>query len=129
MYRLGEYMKGLVIEDDIGINQMIVNSLKTDFNFDSVFSAVDGALAIDKLKTYKIDFIVVDINIPKISGLQLLKAIREEAGDCGIMLISASLDARAAQIASDFNVDIMLPKPFDRGMFMEKIEDYLKIAS
>jgi len=119
-------VKALVIEDERVICDLMVGILQKSFDFESVLSAYDGLDANELLHTYSFDLVILDINIPKISGLQLLKRIREEEGShCGIVMVSGALDSRVAQIASDFSVDSMIAKPFDTNLFIQNIEKYM----
>ncbi len=121
-------MKALVIDDDMVINEAMVKVLRNEFPFETVVSAADGHKALLSFEGIDFDLIVLDINIPKLSGLKLLKLFRDEEHDCGIIMVSAGFDAHSAQIASDFSVDEMLAKPFDMKMFSDKVQKYMNTS-
>ncbi|MDP6625066.1 MAG: response regulator [Nitrospinota bacterium] len=71
-------MKILVV-DDFATMRKIVTNLLRQVGFKNIQDADDGATALVKLKAEKFDFIISDWNMPKMSGLELLKAVRGDA--------------------------------------------------
>ena len=67
--------KILLVEDEKAIKENYVTYLKMFFS--EVYEAEDGEKAYDIYKQKKPDIMIVDINIPKLSGLELLRKIRE----------------------------------------------------
>ena len=67
-------MKILIIEDDIQLNTTITNFLK--YKGYKTISVEDGEVAFEYINKNLYDLYIIDINIPKISGLELLKYIR-----------------------------------------------------
>ncbi|MGX4686978.1 response regulator transcription factor [Vagococcus sp. JNUCC 83] len=113
----------LVIEDDDVINQVITEFLKENgYHTDSV---MDGKTALDLFKKKSFDLVLLDIMIPEIDGLTVLKKIRETSDVSVIMLTALGDDV--TQLAS-FNQQISdyVVKPFSPLVLMKRIENALK---
>ena len=68
----------LVVDDVPTMRKHIINAL-FDLGFKNIVEAENGAKAIRMVETEKIDFVITDWNMPEMSGLDLLKAIRSIA--------------------------------------------------
>src|SRR5882757_10052382 len=68
------HMKVLVIEDEASIREFEVTYLR-DAGYETI-EAADGVTAIELFEEHKPDLAIVDINLPKMSGLDVCKAIR-----------------------------------------------------
>ncbi|NQY94384.1 MAG: response regulator transcription factor [Campylobacteraceae bacterium] len=103
-------MKVLLVEDDTQLNTTISSYLET-IPFE-VLSVEDGEDAIDIIDKNIIDLYLIDINIPSISGLDLLKYIRQTNIHVPIIIITASLEINNLTDAFDNGCNEYLKKPF-----------------
>ncbi|MCJ8325926.1 MAG: response regulator transcription factor [Campylobacterales bacterium] len=103
-------MKVLLVEDDTQLNTTIASYLET-IPFE-VTSAEDGEEAIDIIDDNIFDLYLIDINIPTISGLDLLKYIRQTDIHVPIIIITASLEINNLTEAYDKGCNEYLKKPF-----------------
>ena len=71
---------------------------------------------------------MIDINMPKLDGLGVIKHIREAQLDSKpeILLISGGFNHENVQIASDFDIKYVLAKPFNAKKFVQKLSEVLK---
>ncbi|MRR36334.1 response regulator, partial [bacterium] len=74
---LDKNMKILVV-DDFSTMRRIVKNILRQLNFNNIIEADDGSTALDVLQREKIDMVVSDWNMPKMTGLELLKAVRAD---------------------------------------------------
>jgi DNA-binding response OmpR family regulator len=103
-------MKVLLVEDDTQLNTTISSYLETlPFN---VTSTEDGEEAIDIIDESNFDLYIIDINIPSISGLELLKYIRQTNIHVPIIIITASLEINNLTDAYNKGCNEYLKKPF-----------------
>ncbi len=81
--------KILIIEDDKFLRDMIVSKFHRS-GFSNVSSLEKGAGAIDKIREYKPDMVLLDIIIPDINGFEVLKMIREDKDikDTNVIVLS-----------------------------------------
>ena len=68
-------MKVLVVDDFATMRRIITNVLR-QIGFENIVEAEDGTKALQVLEQDTIDFVITDWNMPEMSGLDLLKAIR-----------------------------------------------------
>lgn len=106
-------MKILLIEDDIELS----TSIKTFFQIKGhdVEYFFDGLEALNHLENNNniYDLYLVDVNIPNINGLELLKFIRKTNIDIPIIIITASLEIQTLQTAFDYGCTEYIKKPFN----------------
>ncbi len=106
-------MKILLIEDDIELS----TSIKTFFQIKGhdVEYFYDGLDALNHLESNNniYDLYLVDVNIPNINGLELLKFIRKTNIDIPIIIITASLEIQTLQTAFDYGCTEYIKKPFN----------------
>jgi len=103
-------MKLLVIEDERSLLESILQYFRREkFLCEPASSYSEG---IAKIEDFQYDCIILDINLPGGSGLQLLKYLRQNKSSDGVIIISArdSLDDRIAGL--DLGADDYLTKPF-----------------
>ena len=81
----------LIIEDEIlariGLHQLI-NWEKHEFSL--LPDAADGEAALDLIRRHRPDILLLDLNIPKIDGLQILRHLKEEGMGCKVIVISCN---------------------------------------
>ena len=78
----------MIVEDDIGLNQGLSKALKADER--QIISCLDMKTAKEQLLCGSVSLILLDINLPDGSGLDLLQEIKEEAPDIPVILLTAN---------------------------------------
>lgn len=119
---LDKGMKILVVDDFSTMRRIIKNLLK-DLGFTNIVEADDGATALPILKAGGIDFLVTDWNMPKMTGIDLLKAVRADADLRHIPILMVTAEAKREQIiaAAQAGVNGYVIKPFTAAVLKEKI--------
>ena len=105
-------MKLLLIEDEVSLHELIVNTLSKDGFI--VESAYNVASAIDKLSAYYYDCILLDINLPDGSGLTILEHLKKTSAKTNVIITSArdSLDNKIQGLELGAEITL-LKKEFD----------------
>ena len=103
-------MSVLLVEDDLQLAKIIKRILDSK-GFDTLL-ITDGIDALDTIKERAFDLYLIDINIPHISGLELVKYIREIYDDGFIIMITASVDEYYFEKAYEYGCDDYIKKPF-----------------
>lgn len=124
---LDQSMKILVIDDFPTMRRIIKNLLK-EIGYENVDEAEDGDVALDKLKGGGFDFVVSDWNMPNMTGLDLLKAVRAEAGikDIPFLMVTAEAAKENIVLAVEAGVNNYIVKPFTAAVLKEKIGKILE---
>jgi DNA-binding response OmpR family regulator len=103
-------MKALLLEDDLILSKEIISFLKSmKIECDAVF---DGELFFKQKKLASYDIFLLDINVPKINGLQVCKKIREADASTPILMLTAYRDIQDKMDAFTIGADDYLVKPF-----------------
>ncbi len=115
-------MKILVV-DDFATMRRIIKNILTQLGFKNIIEADDGTTALDVLKSEKIGLIVSDWNMPKMTGLDLLKAVRADANLTNLPFIMVTAEAQQDNIilAVKAKVSQYIVKPFTAETLSEKL--------
>ena len=103
-------MKLLLVEDSLQLNKALTTVLKR--NSFVVDSAFDGEEALIFLEQYTYDVIILDIMLPKVNGLEVLKKARENRIETPIIMLTAKSTTEDKIVGLDNGADDYLPKPF-----------------
>jgi two-component system, chemotaxis family, chemotaxis protein CheY len=116
-------MKVLVV-DDFATMRRIVKNILVQLGFKNIVEADDGTTAVDVLKTEKIDLIISDWNMPKMTGLDLLKHVRADAdlGATPFIMVTAEAQQDNIILAVKAKVSQYIVKPFTAETLGEKID-------
>ena len=119
-------MKILLLEDNKKLNETITKRLKMKgYN---LLTFTDGAQAFEAVSDGFSCFIL-DINVPNIDGIKILKKIREYYPTLPVIIISASVELDVIKQAYDFGCNDFLKKPFFIDELEIKIEKLCKIQN
>lgn len=103
-------MRILVIEDDISLQNIITKRLKAEgYSVDSCFDGADG---FDYADCIEYDCIILDIMIPKMNGIELMKKLRNKGNKSNILILTAKDGIEDRVIGLDAGADDYLVKPF-----------------
>ena len=93
-------------------------------------TASDGDEALERVASDRpaFDVIITDNNMPRLSGLELVRRLRAENFGGKIVILSAHLTEENRRAYTALKVDEMLAKPFDVGELREAIERVAKVA-
>ena len=112
-------MKILLVEDNEQLNKALSTLLKR--NSYLVDSAFDGEEALIYLKDYQYDVVVLDIMLPKIDGLEVLRRARRDNIQTPIILLTAKSTVEDKITGLDLGADDYLPKPFNTEELLARI--------
>ena len=119
-------MKILIVEDDAGISDFIIPELEHE-GFTTVL-AVNGREALDKFESEKPDLILLDIMLPELNGLEVLKRIR------AVSTVPVILETARSETADKINglnlgADDYIPKPFEIEELLARINALFRRVS
>ena len=116
-------LKFLVV-DDFSTMRRIVRNLLKELGFIHVEEAEDGAIALARLKSGGIDFVVTDWNMPNMDGLTLLQSIRADAALKHLPVLMITAEAKKENIiaAAQAGANGYIVKPFTAATLAEKLQ-------
>jgi len=120
-------MKVLVVDDFATMRRIVKNVLK-QIGFTKIVEADDGSTALAVLKNDRVDLIISDWNMPKVTGLELLKAVRGDDSMKNIPFLMVTAEGQKDNIvqAVQAGVSNYVVKPFTPETIQEKIEQMFK---
>ena len=116
-------MRVLVV-DDFSTMRRIVKNILRQLGFNDIVEADDGTTAWEILNKDKIDFIVSDWNMPKMTGIDLLRKVRasEEFADIPFLMVTAEAQQENIIEAVQAKVSNYIVKPFTPETMKQKID-------
>lgn len=103
-------MRLLLCEDEVELSNGIVAILKhNNYSVDAVY---DGEEALNYLETENYDGVILDIMMPKIDGISVLKTIRSKGNNVPVMMLTAKSEIDDKVLGLDCGADDYLTKPF-----------------
>lgn len=114
----------VLIVDDFSTMRRIVRNILRQLGFNNVVEADDGSTAWDMLHREKIDFIVSDWNMPKMTGIELLRKVRasEEFANIPFLMVTAEAQQENIIEAVQAKVSNYIVKPFTADTLKQKID-------
>ncbi len=124
---LDQNMRVLVV-DDFATMRKIEKNILGQLGIKNVDEADDGSTALPKLKSTKYDVVLLDWNMPNMTGLELLKAMRAEEGLKNVPVIMVTAEALKDNVvaAAQAGVNDYVVKPFNASTLEEKLKKVLK---
>jgi len=113
----------LIIEDDKSVQQLIRMYLIND-GFEVIFS-IDGEDGLKKALTENPDLILLDLNLPKIDGIEVCKKIRETS-DIPIIMVTARIDELERLDGLEKGADDYITKPFSPRELVARVKAVLR---
>jgi two-component system chemotaxis response regulator CheY len=118
----------IMVVDDMSTMRRIVKNLLKQLGFANVDEAENGQEALIKLRADKFGFVVSDWNMPVMSGIELLRAIRADEGLKAIPVLMVTAEAQKENIieAVQAGVSNYVVKPFTAETLQEKMAKIFK---
>ena len=114
-------MKILVVDDSAAMRMMVVRTLRqAGFGGNDVTQAEDGAVALDMIRESTPDLVLADWNMPNMTGIELLQALREEDNNVDFGFITTESTTEVRKVAKDAGAKFLISKPFTVESF-EKV--------
>jgi two-component system sensor histidine kinase RpfC len=121
--RHGKRLRVLVAEDN-DINRMLLNELLVKVGHEVVM-VNDGEQAVDALIDRPFDLAILDLNMPKVSGLDTLKTcrFRRDLRDLPVMILSADATTHTQSACKEAGADMFVTKPLDSRHLLDLVAD------
>ena len=119
----------MIVDDSATMRKIVMRTVRmSGLDFERIEEAGNGAEAIEKLKVAPVDLVLCDVNMPEMTGLEMVKKIRTELKICGntkIIMVSTEssqelIDGVIADGANGF-----ITKPFTPEKFQEKLSPFM----
>lgn len=123
MHRRGEaeHIRVLVVDDETSTRDSLRDML-LDFSYE-VATASDGVEAIESYRSFEPDIILLDMNMPRMGGLEFIRHLRDEEGDADVLITMLTSDRTPQNKLTAFGAGAndFLYKPFDRAELLARV--------
>ncbi len=109
-------------DDEEGIRESL--NLILEDEYDLVF-AKDGQETLTKLGQEAVDLVLLDIKMPKLDGLEVLKRLKSQGNETPVLVLTAYQSVELAQEAIKLGALDYLPKPFERDQILSAVRGVL----
>ncbi len=101
----------LIVDDQVGIRILLLEVFATE-GYDT-FQAANGRAALDIVRTHRPDLVLLDMKIPGMDGLEILKQIKEYDRSIKVIMMTAYGELDMIKEATDLGALMHFTKPFD----------------
>lgn len=118
----------ILIVDDFATMRKVIRNILKQLSYENIVEAEDGMVALKILKSQKIDFVICDWNMPNMTGLELLKAVRADSDltTTPFLMVTAEALQENVVAAVKAGVSNYIVKPFTAEILNEKISKILE---
>jgi two-component system chemotaxis response regulator CheY len=123
-----DYRMKVLIVDDFTTMRKIVRNILKEIGFEDISEAEDGTGALRVLKNETVGLVITDWNMPNLSGLDLLREIRQNPRTATIPVLMVTAEGLRENVleAIKAGVNNYVVKPFTAELLQEKIETIFK---
>jgi response regulator of citrate/malate metabolism len=114
----------LIVDDDFMVAKVHAGFVAALDGFDVVGTASTGAQALEEIARLRPDLVLLDVYLPDMTGLEILRRLRAAGSQVDVIVISAARDVESIRSALHGGVLHYLVKPFDRATFEARLRDY-----
>jgi two-component system alkaline phosphatase synthesis response regulator PhoP len=114
----------LIVEDDPTLRQALAFNLTREGY--EVSSSADGESALEAARNERLDLILLDVMLPGMSGIEVLRALRRDGVSTPVIVLSAKGDEIDRVVGLKVGADDYVSKPFSRPELLARIEAVLR---
>jgi len=114
----------LIVDDDFMVAKVHAAFVAALDGFQVVGTATTGAAALAEVERLRPDLVLLDVYLPDMTGLDVLRRLRADGSAVDVVVISAARDVDSIRSALHGGVLHYLVKPFDRRTFEERLRQY-----
>jgi response regulator of citrate/malate metabolism len=117
----------LIVDDDFMVAKVHAGFVSALDGFDVVGTASTGTQALEDIVRLRPDLVLLDVYLPDMTGLDVLRRLRAAGWPADVIVISAARDVDSIRSALHGGVLHYLVKPFDRRTFEARLHDYARM--
>lgn len=120
----------ILIADDNAANRELLEAYLAGFDCD-IEIAVDGQDTLDKVRSFKPDLVLLDVMMPKLSGFEVCRKVKDDPETSGVMvlMVTALNELGDIERAVNAGTDDFLNKPINKVSLLKRVSTMLKYKS
>ncbi|GAB4186560.1 MAG: hypothetical protein Kow00108_23690 [Calditrichia bacterium] len=115
--------KLLVVDDSVVIRKMVEIALENETI--EVTAAATGKEALSRLDEESIDLVILDLMLPDLNGLDILKAIKAASTDLPVIILTGKDSSKDLEMAKEYGADDFITKPFKDDDLVNKVKSLI----
>lgn len=115
-------LRVLVVDDDVD-TRVLVKTMLSEFGFTRVTAVEDAATALSRIQRGLTDFVFVDLRLPKLPGIELIRIIRASDKLLPMVILTSDTDREAVIDAFKAGANDFIAKPFTADLLVQKVID------
>ncbi len=118
----------MIVDDSATMRKIIMRTVHmSGLEFSKTIEAGDGAEALKKLSAKPVDIVLCDVNMPEMSGIEMVKKVREldSCADTKIIMVSTESSEEIIEGVMADGADGFIAKPFTPEKFQEKLSPFV----
>lgn len=121
----------IMIVDDEPLNIKVARKYLSIAGYDDFVTTTDATRAMEMIRTERPDVILLDIMMPRVSGLEILQAVRADASlaHLPVLILTAATDAQTKQSALELGATDFLAKPVDPADLVPRVRNTLLVKA
>ncbi|CAM3402223.1 response regulator [Nocardioides dubius] len=121
-------LRVLIVDDDFMVVSIHTRFVDRMEGFTVVGSAGSGAEALARIAELRPDLVLLDVHLPDITGIEVLRRLRGEGDDVGVLMVTAAREAETVRAAAAAGAAHYLVKPFEFDDLRVRMERYAEQA-
>ena len=124
MVEVGTEVAVLVVDDDFMVARIHTQFVERTPGFRVVGVASTGRGALDDIARLRPDLVLLDVHLPDMTGIDVLRRLRADGDDVGVLMVTAAREADTVRAAASGGAVHYLVKPFDYDDLRVRLESF-----
>lgn len=114
--------KTILVIDDSPFASQQIKDIVEEYDYEVIGYARNGEEGIEKYKELKPQFVILDIIMPGIDGLETAEILLKDHPDAKIMMLSSLCDSGTLQEVKSIGLKYLIPKPLEKDILLATLE-------
>jgi two-component system, response regulator, stage 0 sporulation protein F len=114
------------VEDEPAVLDLVCRVIRSVADGYEIVAARDGVAALDAIAEHAVPLVITDFNMPRMNGLQLIAAIKAQAPQTQVMLLTAYASPQLEREARSLGAYAMIAKPFLVDVLLDRVRAVLE---
>lgn len=114
--------KTILVIDDSPFASQQIKDIVEEYDYEVIGYAKNGEEGIEKYKELKPQFVILDIIMPGIDGLETAEILLKDHPDAKIMMLSSLCDSGTLQEVKSIGLKYLIPKPLEKDILLATLE-------
>lgn len=121
---MSETVDVVVVDDDFIVVRVHTRFVESVPGFRVVATAPTGAAALDAVREHEPDLVLLDVHLPDMTGIEVLRRLRAEGNEVGVLMVTAAREVEQVRAARTGGAVGYLVKPFGQGDLAARLRDF-----